>query len=165
MLLVTRPPGYVLAVDPDELDLTRFERLVAQARRVDPGASADAPRRRLPCGAARRSPTSRSSTSRRRRCAGSRSCGSAALEDRPTPSSRPAATPTRPELEALVAEHPLRERLRTQLMLALYRGGRQAEALEVYQDARRALADGARHRPEPGAPGALRRGSCGRRRA
>src|SRR5439155_20017819 len=45
------------------------------------------------------------------------------------------------ELESLVAQFPLRERLRRQVMLALYRSGRQADALQAYHDTRRVLVD------------------------
>ena len=53
------------------------------------------------------------------------------------------------ELEQVVAEHPLNERLRGQLMLALYRAGRQAEALEVFREGRAALVDAFGLEPVP----------------
>ena len=78
--------------------------------------------RRSPCGAGRRSPTCGTRRSRSRRSAGWRSCARPALEERVEAElalGRHARLVG--ELEALVAEHPLRERLRGQQMLALYR--------------------------------------------
>ena len=77
-----------------------------------------------------------------RRSRGSRTSGWRRSRTGSRPTSRSAAAPTwSRELEAEVARHPLRERLRAQLMLALYRAGRQADALEAFQDARRTLVD------------------------
>ena len=97
---------------------------------------------RCRCGGARRSRTSPTRASPRRRSPGSRRSASQRSSSGSTPTSRLGRHDELVgELEALVAEHPLRERLRRCLMTALYRSGRQAEALEAYQDARRALVD------------------------
>jgi DNA-binding SARP family transcriptional activator len=145
-VLTTRSPGYVVRVESDALDLHRFERLVDEGRSLlARGLAADG--------------------SARLRDALSLWRG-AALADFAYESFaqtaigrleeiRLAAVELRieadlvlgrhdelvGELEGLIAEHPLRERVRAYLMTALYRAGRQAEALDAYQDARRALVD------------------------
>ena len=134
-------------LEPDELDLERFERLV-EAGEGGRSTRAAGRRGRRPARRARalartraRRPraTSRSAAeARRARGAAPRrrsSCGT-------TPSSRSAGTTScSPELEQLVAEHPYRERLREQQILALYRAGRQKEALDAYRAARAALVE------------------------
>lgn len=141
-VVVTRPPGYLLDVERDAVDAYRFERLVAEARRVPPDARRALIERALSLW---RGPPLAELTfaefaqSEIRRLEELRL---AALEVRiaaDVESDRAAEVIA--ELEALTAEHPLREELRRLQMLALYRSGRQAEALAVFQSARAALVD------------------------
>jgi DNA-binding SARP family transcriptional activator len=144
--IATRPPGYLLRVEEDALDAARFRRLAAEARRL---ASSGRPERadalyREALGLWRGPPVAdivfesfaRNEVDR--------------LEEERlgTVVERIACELALgrnheliPELEMLVGEYPLRERLRAQLMLALYRTGRQADALTAYQEARRVLVD------------------------
>jgi DNA-binding SARP family transcriptional activator len=141
--LVTRAPGYLLRAQPHELDLGRFERLVAEARRADALTAAEKLREALalwrgpPLADLAYEPFARPELVRLDELRW------AALElriDADLACGRAAELVS--ELEGLIAAHPLRERLRAQLMLALYRSSRQAEALDAYRRARRELADG-----------------------
>jgi YVTN family beta-propeller protein len=139
----TRDRGYALHLAPGELDLDRFEDLVADARRTtSPAARARMYRdalglwRGAPLQNIDPVPFARSAAARleERRLV--------ALEERIDADLAGGGHPDLVgELELLVGHHPFREQLRGQLILALYRTGRQAEALAAYQAARRTLAD------------------------
>ena len=110
------------------------------SRRVRPRTRGAFSVRRSRSGAVRRWPTSGTSRLHAWRRRVWRICRLAALEERVEADlalGRHAELVG--ELEALIVEHPYRERLRGQLMLALYRSGRQADALRAYRDARAAL--------------------------
>ena len=140
-VLVTRPPGYLLAVSPDQIDARRFEHLLADARRASGGRSVESSSCvRSGCGAGRRLPSSPSRSGPRPRARRLDELRLVAVEERIAADLElGGAADVVPELEALVREHPLRERLRELLMLALYRAGRQAEALSAYTAAHEAL--------------------------
>jgi DNA-binding SARP family transcriptional activator len=144
--LLTRPPGYLLAADDDELDAVRFEQLVTDARRLArSGANEEAAERFELALALWRGPvladvTLESATAgdverleelRLVALAERIDCRLALGEH-----ERLVA-----ELDPLVRAHPFRERFRAQQMLALYRSGRQADALAAYQEGRRRLVD------------------------
>ena len=144
--LVARAPGYLLRVEPGELDLEHFERLVSVGRESlaegDPAQAAESLRRaeRLwsgrPLADLEFEPFARVEVERLEELR------LAAVEERIDAElvlGRQLALV--PELEALGAEHPYRERFHAQLMLALYRSGRQAEGLEVYRRARTLLTE------------------------
>jgi DNA-binding SARP family transcriptional activator/tetratricopeptide (TPR) repeat protein len=131
--LRTQPPGYVLVVAEGELDLDGFRRLAAAGRFHD--ALSLWRGRPLADFAFERFAQAEIARLEEERLV--------CLEERIEADlgvGRHAGLVG--ELDALVGEHPLRERLRGQLMLALYRSERQAEALEAYQAARSALVEG-----------------------
>jgi DNA-binding SARP family transcriptional activator len=139
-VLLTRPPGYVVQVEPEEVDLLRFERLVADARGGAPARAAALLREALglwrgpPLVEFAQEPFARVEAGRLEELR------LAALEQRVEADlalGRHADLVA--ELEALIADHPHREQAHGQLMLALYRSGRQADALAAYRRARSAL--------------------------
>jgi DNA-binding SARP family transcriptional activator len=138
----TRSPGYLLRAEPAEIDLSRFEQLAEAGR-----AEADPARRARLLGDALalwRGPGLVEFSEPFARVAARRlaELRLAVLEqqiDAELELGRHEQLVA--ELEALVAEEPLRERPRRQLMLALYRSGRQAEALARYRQGRRLLVD------------------------
>jgi YVTN family beta-propeller protein len=145
-LLVTRAGGYLLRLEPDQLDVTCFERLLEEGRRALAAGNCERAAERLAealalwrgpaLGDLAYEPFAGPEIERleEQRLA--------ALEERiEAEFALGGHTAMVGELEALSGKHPLRERLHGQLMLALYRSGRQAEALEAYQETRRHLLD------------------------
>jgi predicted ATPase/DNA-binding SARP family transcriptional activator len=128
--IVTRPPGYLVRLEPDELDSHRFERYIDDGRPAEAlalwrgPALADLAYEPFAQAEAVRLEDARLGALEAR------------IEDDLDAGRHAALTA---ELEALVAVHPHRERLRAQQMLALYRAGRQADALAAYRGARAAL--------------------------
>jgi DNA-binding SARP family transcriptional activator len=140
--LAGRASGYVVELGDNELDLRRFERLVAEAEGAEARLSAAKLREALDLW---RGPPLADFTYESwasapiARLEELRLVGLERRIEADLGLARHAALIG--ELEALVAEHPLRERLRALLMVALYRSGRQAEALQAYQTARRSLVE------------------------
>jgi DNA-binding SARP family transcriptional activator len=145
-IIDTQSPGYVIRLAPEQLDLHRFERLTDEARRAlsreEARLAADLLREALdlwrgePLADFAYEPFARTAIGRLEEIR------LAAIEQRIEAAlalGRHAEVTA--ELEELVSEHPLRERLRGQLMLALYRSGRQAEALDVYRETRQKLVE------------------------
>ena len=153
-VLVTRSPGYLLRVDPEQLDSVRFERLLNEGITL---LAANEPERALATikqalGLWRGPALADFAFEEFARSESGRldDLRMLAIEEGVEAAlgvGRHAALVG--ELEALVVEHPLRERLAGQLMVALYRSKRQAEALEVYSATRKRLVDELGIEPSP----------------
>jgi YVTN family beta-propeller protein len=143
-VLVTRPPGYMLRVEPGQLDVDRFEELVDQARQeLAAGSARRAAHMLLEALALWRGPALADfalDAFAQSEIARLEEARISAVEERiEADLALGRHSELVGELESLVTAHPFRERLRGQLMLALYRCDRQAEALAAYRDARRLL--------------------------
>ena len=153
-LLETRAGGYLLRVEPEQIDAHRFEQAVAEARRrleggapkaaVDLLREGDALWRGLPLADVAQHEFAPLAIAHLEDL---RLAGIELRIEAELALGRHAELVA--ELEPLAAQHPLRETLRLQLMLALYRSGRQAEALAVYQSARRHLTEEFGIEPSP----------------
>jgi DNA-binding SARP family transcriptional activator len=144
--LITRAPGYLLRVEPGELDTQQFDDLRAKARRaLDAGRSDEAVEqlrqalalwRGAPLADATYRPFAETEIRRLEELRAE------TIEERiHAELSLGLDAELVGELETLVRAEPFRERRRAQLMLALYRAGRQADALQVYQEGHRQLVD------------------------
>jgi DNA-binding SARP family transcriptional activator/streptogramin lyase len=145
--LVTQQPGYRFRLEPGELDLHRFEQLAQEGR-----LKHDAQVLRDALAIWRGEPLSnlRDESFAQHAARQLEEARLSVLEDRieaDLAAGRDAVLV--PELEQLIAREPLRERPYGQLMLALYRDGRQAEALETYQRARKMLSQEVGLEPGP----------------
>jgi DNA-binding SARP family transcriptional activator len=147
----TRPPGYLLRASDSEIDLARFTRLAEAGRaEIDPSRRARVLRDALelwrgPGLVEFREPFAQAAA---RRLAELRLLVVEERIEAELELGRHKQLVA--ELEELVAEEPLRERTRRQLMLALYRSGRQAEALARYREGRRLLVDELGLEPDAG---------------
>ena len=144
--LITRAPGYTLRIFPDELDVSQFEQLVSEGREaLTAGAAAQAAQTLSQALSLWRGPALadfRYEPFAQAEIARLEELHLTCLEERiEADLALGSASVLVAELRQLVSEHPVRERLRGQLMLALYRDGRQAEALEVYREFRSVLRD------------------------
>jgi DNA-binding SARP family transcriptional activator len=148
--VVTRAPGYLLAVERRQVDVHQFEQLLEEGRTAEPSARSEVFRRAL---ALWRGPPLAEFTYEsfaQGEIARLEDRRLAALEERiDADLASGAAADLVGEIESLVRDQPLRERLRGQLMRALYASGRQAEALQAYQEARRVLVDELGIEPSP----------------
>ena len=145
-IVLTRGRGYVLQAKPGQTDVDRFEALVSEGRRaLEDGDAGGAVARLGKALTLWRGPPLADfayQTFAQPEIARLDESRLTVLEDRiDAELALGEHAQVVGELEALVREHPLRERLIGQLMLALYRAGRQADALETYRSARRRLVD------------------------